>query len=576
MRRLRNGEVIDRRYKIEGLVGAGGMGEVYRARRTRLGDVVAIKIIHSRTGEASTLTKQFLCEAQLCAMLHHPHIVSVLDFGVESSVGPYLVMELMNGSSLKQQLESDGPFEFSNVCGILSQVAAALDLAHSQGVVHRDLKPGNVMAHRYTTGEVVHKVIDFGIGALQDVKASGSTPDIASTPSGREDRVLLTLAYASPEQLSGGEATPRSDIYSLGVTVYELLTGRRPLVGSAAESLVDSALRDSPEAPARGRGNIPPAARTAILKALAHDPKSRWKSVSDFARAVGGALPLPSTAIAVSSSRLLEAYELGSLIGRGRLGSSIYEGTQRATGHAVAIRVLRRDETGRWNDARTRFLREARMTPVNHASILRVRDFGEEQDQLYVVTDFVPGRSLREEVDKTKGLPWERGRPLLADLISATRALHTRGLLAFGLTPSIIRLTSEGDRERLVMSLAGVADIREVLPRAEPARKRASINEDAFYLAPELLIGEEPDGRTDIFMIGAIGYEMFTGRRPFNARTLEQLVTVALSEDLADPRIFSPSLPVDAALCLVRCLARRPDKRFSDVIELETAWRSAQ
>ena len=358
MRRLRNGEVLDRRYKIEALVGAGGMGEVYRARRTRLGDVVAVKIIQPRTAEASKVTKQFLGEAQLCAMLHHPNIVSVLDFSVETSIGPYLVMEFLNGSSLKQQLESGGPFEFSKVCRILAEVAAALDLAHSQGVVHRDLKPGNVMTHRYTTGEVVHKVIDFGIGALQDPKSSGSTPDVASTPSDRQDRVLLTLAYASPEQLNGAEATPRSDIYSLGVTVYELLTGRRPLVGSAAESLVDAPLREDGKGPS-GRGGIPPAARTAILKALARDPDSRWRSASDFARAVGGTLAPPSAAIAVSSSRRLDAYELGALIGRGRLGSSIYEGRQRATGHPVAIRVLRRDETGQWNDARTRFVREA-------------------------------------------------------------------------------------------------------------------------------------------------------------------------------------------------------------------------
>ena len=547
------------------------MGEVYRAQRTRLGDVVAVKIIYSRTGEEAKLREQFLAEAQLCAMLHHPHIVSVLDFSVESSIGPYLVMEFLNGLSLKQQLETDGPLEFSHVCRILTEVAAALDLAHSQGVVHRDLKPGNVMTHRYRTGEVVYKVIDFGIGALQDAKASA---DLASTPSGRDDRVLLTLAYASPEQLNGEDATPRSDIYSLGVTVFELLTGQRPLVGSAAESLVEAPLRDR-EPSTRSGGAIAPAARAAILKALANDPQARWKSASDFARAVGGALP-SAIEVTPSSSRLRDSYDLGARIGRGRLGSSIYEATHRATGHAVAVRVLRRDETDQWEAARTRFLREARMTPVSHPSILRVRDFGEEQDQVYVVTDFVPGASLREELDKTRAFSWDRGRPLLADLISATRALHSRGLLAFGLTPSIIRLTTDGDRERLVMSLAGVSDIREVLAPDETTRKRGSLNEDAFYLAPELLIGDKPDGRTDIYMIGVIGYAMFAGKRPFTARTLEQLVTTTLSGDLVDPRKFSQSLPVHAALCLVRCVARRPDKRFADVIELETAWGAVQ
>jgi serine/threonine protein kinase len=567
MRQLRTGDVLDRRYRIEGFIGDGGMGEVYRARRTRLGDIVAIKIIRPRGGSHESLRKRFMAEARMCAMLRHPYIVSVLDFGIETGVGPYLVMEHLNGSSLRQQLEDHGPFAAADVWRIASQIASALDLAHSHGIVHRDLKPANVMTHRYTAGEVVYKVIDFGIGGLQ-----ASDTDTTRLEDG--DGVLVTPAYASPEQLSGLSVDARSDIYSFGVTVYELLTGCRPFVESESGSLITKHLSAVPAPPSRLRQDVPPAVEAAVLKALEKDPESRWETASDFAQALSGVTTGRPAVIPVSVTRLVDEYELHDLIGHGRLGSQIYEATHRATGHTVAIRIMRRGHQPAWDAARARFMREARMTPVNHPSVLRVRDYGEEADLVYVVTDFVAGPSLREELDREGPFHWSRGRGLLLDLISATRAVHAQGLLALGVTPSIIRIDVSGQRERVVVSLAGVAGVDEMFSRADaqPGGGSEPIAGDAFYLAPELLIGEKPDGRSDLFMIGAIGYELFTGTRPFSATTIAQLVAAAFSGEIVDPRSHAPSLPDEAAVCLLRCLARRPDQRFSDIMELESVW----
>src|SRR5262245_17289451 len=152
---------------MEECIGVGGMGQVYRAHRTRLGDIVAIKFITRDGSDLRALQRRFMHEAQMCAALRHPHIVSVLDFGIETGIGPYLVMEHLNGPSLKQQLHDRGTFDLPEVCRIASQVASALDLPHTQDVVHRQLNPGNVMTHRYTAGEVVYKIIDFGIGTLR-------------------------------------------------------------------------------------------------------------------------------------------------------------------------------------------------------------------------------------------------------------------------------------------------------------------------------------------------------------------------------------------------------------------------
>jgi serine/threonine-protein kinase len=567
MRGLRPGDVLDRRYKIERLIATGGMGKVYRARRTRLGDVVAIKIVHG-PGDSAMLRQRFISEARICAALRHPHIVSVLDFGIEAGIGSYLVMEHLTGPSLKQQLETRRAFDVAEVCRIAAQVASALDLAHSHGIVHGDIKPGNVMAHQYTTDEVVYKVIDFGIA---DLKKREATP----TASGEGERMLVTLAYASPEQLNGAATDAQTDVYSLGVTLYALLAGRLPFVASDPAALMEKHRHELPDTPIKYRPDIPAEAAAAVLKALAKDPRARWERASDLAQAIAGAAAIRLPVVPASTSPLASGYEVGQLIGHGRLGSDIHDGMHRATGQRVAIRIMRRNKRNQWEAARTRFLREARMTPVNHPSILRVRDYGEERDLVYVVTDFVPGSSLREVMDGAGALPWTRGRPLLADLISATRALHTHGLLAFGMTPSLIRVTAGKDRERLVISLAGIVEPQEVLARdhSESRPERERIHGDAFYLAPELLIGEKPDGRTDIFALGVLGYELFTGRRPFEAKTYRQLLTAALSGKIEDPRNGAPSLPTEAALCLLRCLETRPDKRFADAIELETAWR---
>jgi serine/threonine protein kinase len=567
MRELQPGVVLGTRYKIENCIGAGGMGVVYRARRTILGDVVAIKILRSGKGKDAALRKQFMAEARMCAMLRHPYIVSVLDFGVEKGIGPYFVMEHLNGQSLRQLLEAQGALDVGEVCRITSQVAAALDLAHSQGITHRDLKPGNVIAHRYTAGEVSYKVIDFGIGDLR-------RPKMGRSPLDDSDRIYITRTYASPEQLTGQPVGPPSDIYSLGITVYELLTGHPPFADSKSTSLFTKHLTVAPVPPSRIRPEVPRWAESAVLKALAKEPTARWETASEFAEALSGSSHRRTAPVSPSASRLADAYEIRGQIGRGRFDSYVYEGTHRATGHKVAIRVIRRGQDPHWDSARIPFMREARMTPVNHPSILRVRDYGEERDLVYVVTDLVPGSSLRELMDRSGPIPWSRGRHLMLDLIGAAQALHARGLLAFGLTPSIVRVDGSGKRELLVVSSAGAADIDEVLAHAtaDGAKGSESAAAEAAYLAPELLIGEKPDGRSDVFMIGAIAYELFTGRRPFAAGTLPRLVAATFSGDIANPQAYAPSLPDAAAACILRCLARRPDQRFADAIELEAAW----
>ena len=189
---LSPGAKIDDRYEIIDALGSGGMGAVYRARRIRLGDEVAIKVMHATPDAAPETRDRFLRESRACAQLRHPNIVGLLDFGFDGTNQPYMVMELLSGPSLREEIDLDAPMSPARVVATLENVASALQLAHDRGITHRDLKPANIVAHRYESGERVYKVIDFGIAAMKATKDETRLTDPAF--------FLGTLAYAALTQ----------------------------------------------------------------------------------------------------------------------------------------------------------------------------------------------------------------------------------------------------------------------------------------------------------------------------------------------------------------------------------------
>ena len=217
---LAEGTLLDGKYEIRGQLATGGMGEVYLAHRRLLGDEVAVKVIRRTGPDPSVWRERFLRESRACAQLRHPHIVTILDFNIDPQGQPYLVMEYLNGPSLYEELKVRDRFDLDSVQHLLATVGSALYLAHSTGIVHRDLKPQNIVSHRFETGEVVHKVIDFGLVTLKT--------EIESTRLTQAHEFLGTVAYSAPEQFMEAAPDPKADQYSLGVIVYELLAGVRP------------------------------------------------------------------------------------------------------------------------------------------------------------------------------------------------------------------------------------------------------------------------------------------------------------------------------------------------------------
>jgi Tol biopolymer transport system component/predicted Ser/Thr protein kinase len=271
-------------YEVLAPIGAGGMGEVYRARDTRLDRTVAIKILPARVAADPERRKRFEQEARLVSNLNHPHICVLYDVGREGDVD-FLVMEYLEGATLAERLEK-GPLPWEQALRYAIQIADALHKAHGRGVVHRDLKPGNVILTKAGP-----KLLDFGLAKLRAVRRPES-PEASSqlaTPSKgapltREGTVLGTLPYMAPEQLEGKESDARTDLFAFGAVLYEMLTGRRAFQGETEASLIAAILEHEPEAVSTFEPRAPAVLGRIVASCLAKDPEDRWQCAHDLRR----------------------------------------------------------------------------------------------------------------------------------------------------------------------------------------------------------------------------------------------------------------------------------------------------
>jgi len=266
-------------YQILAPLGAGGMGEVYRAHDSRLGRDVAIKVLAPHLAATPEVRARFEREARTISQLNHPHICTLHDIGHQDGVD-YLVMELLEGETLAHRLEK-GPLPVAEVLSLGAQIADALDRAHRAGVVHRDLKPGNVMLTKAGA-----KLMDFGLARATAVAAPApgaltESPTV-SRPLTREGTILGTFQYMAPEQLEGREADARSDLWALGCVLYEMATGKRAFEGDSQASLIAAILEHEPHAMTELRPVTPPALERVVRRCLEKNPDDRLQSARDL------------------------------------------------------------------------------------------------------------------------------------------------------------------------------------------------------------------------------------------------------------------------------------------------------
>ena len=257
------GRLLDNRYEILEVIGTGGMAVVYKARCHRLNRLVAVKILKDEYSQDEEFRRRFHAEGQAVAMLSHPNIVSVYDVST-SPEADYIVMELVDGISLKQYMEKKGVLNWKETLHFSMQIAKALEHAHSRGIVHRDIKPHNVMVLK--NGSV--KVTDFGIARIM---SKGNT---------LTKEALGSVHYISPEQAKGSRVDNRSDLYSLGVVMYEMMTGRPPYDGESPVAVAIQHINGGAPMPSTLNPNIPGGLEQIIMKAMAHDPNDRYESAT--------------------------------------------------------------------------------------------------------------------------------------------------------------------------------------------------------------------------------------------------------------------------------------------------------
>jgi serine/threonine-protein kinase len=260
------------RYELDGVVGRGGMAEVYRARDIRLDRVVAIKTLRADLARDQIFQARFRREAQSAASLNHPSIVAVYDTGEDMATGvpvPYIVMEYVDGRTVRDLLQEGHRLLPERSLEIIDGVLRALDYSHQAGIVHRDIKPGNVMVTR--NGDV--KVMDFGIArAMSDAQATMT----------QTAQVIGTAQYLSPEQARGERVDSRSDLYSTGCLLYELLCGRPPFTGDSPVAIAYQHVRENPVPPSRVDPDVPAWADAIVLKAMAKAPADRYQTAADM------------------------------------------------------------------------------------------------------------------------------------------------------------------------------------------------------------------------------------------------------------------------------------------------------
>ncbi|ETD34381.1 protein kinase, partial [Williamsia sp. D3] len=283
---LQGGTTIAGRYRLMRLIATGGMGQVWETMDTRLDRRVAVKVLKAEFSDDPEFLERFRTEARTTAQLNHPGIANVFDYGEAQDPGAgsvaYLVMELVNGEPLNAVLSRVGRLSLNNSLDMLEQTGRALKAAHDAGLVHRDVKPGNILIT--PTGRV--KITDFGIAKAVD-----------AAPVTQTGMVMGTAQYISPEQALGEDATAASDVYSLGIVGYEAIAGRRPFLGDGAITVAMKHIRE--EAPPLPT-DLPVNVRELIEITIAKDPKQRYADGGEFADAVaavraGRRAPLPGT-----------------------------------------------------------------------------------------------------------------------------------------------------------------------------------------------------------------------------------------------------------------------------------------
>jgi len=544
------GRVIKDTYRIYDAVGQSSTSTVYLAKDLERNQVVALKVIRPELAGEGQFARRFRREAELLSRLDSSHAVKVLDYGRDEGVD-FIVLEYVEGRTLLQILSEDGMLEVERALSLARQIAQGLAHADEAGIVHRDIRPANIMVE--PSGLV--KIMDFGIARGADLSRLTATG------------VLGSPHYLSPEQAEGREVDIRSDIYSLGITLFEMLTGRPPYEANHAVNIILKHLQEPVPLLREFEEEIPGEVEELVKRCLAKDPEERFQTPVELIEAIDGTLGVTSSGIEVTLvGQTLGQCRMIERIGRGGM-AIVYRAYQLPLDRYVAVKVLPAYLAHDPNFA-TRFQREAKaIAKLSHPHILPVHDFGQEGELGYIVMRYVEGGTLKEMLGQPLAL--NQVVDIIAQIGDALDYAHQQGIIHRDIKPTNVLM----DRGRWAfLSDFGLAKM--TADTAQITRTGMGMGTPA-YMSPEQAQGEEVDERSDIYSLGIMLFEMLTGQVPFDADTPLAVLVKHLSAPLPLPRKVNPDIPEPVEQVILKATAKASEDRYQRVSEMMDALRWA-
>ncbi|HSB60826.1 MAG TPA: protein kinase, partial [Vicinamibacteria bacterium] len=579
-----------RDYDIQELVGRGGMGAVYRAKHVLLLEDRAIKVVSRQPADDHEFIERFIREGRVLARLRDEHLVRLYEFWEESGQ-LFMALEFLQGESVAHRLHARSRLRVEEAVEIARQAARGLKVAHDGNVVHRDISPDNLQLVGVEGGRERVKVMDFGIAKAVEEASRELTANL----------FLGKFEYASPEQCGYGLRREeridwRSDIYSLGVTLFKMVTGHLPFSSATPQGYLVKHATEPPPLPSSVApdAGIPRELDEIVLKALAKKREDRQQSMAELIRELDAvpvsertAAPLatqvlsgPSAPSAPSppsgpsptptpgargTSSLTGALRIGEPFARkymieGRLGEGgmgvVYRAMDTILDEPVALKVISaRLLEGR--DAVERLKREVVLARrVSHPNVCRIYDIGEsETGTHYVSMEYVEGRLLSSLIKEKGTLSLPQGVPIARQVLDALGAAHVVNVVHRDLKPDNIMVTAVGHAVIMDFGLSLSEDSRRVT-------QAGFLIGTPHYMAPEQISGGLVDPRSDLYAMGVILFRMFTGRLPFTSENVLDVLKAHLHARPPRPRELNPRLPEPLEAIILTALEKDPAKRY--------------
>ncbi len=542
------------------------MGTVYKATDHELDRIIALKTIRPDLAANDASLRRLRQETLLARQIAHRNVIRVYDLGVSGSLR-FITMEFVEGQDLKSVIELRKKLTPEEAAPILHQICQGLNAAHSENVVHRDLKPQNILL----SPDGRARIMDFGLARSFDDTGLTQTGGILGTP-----------AYMSPEQALGQHGDTRSDIFSFGVIAYELLTGQLPFPSQTLSESLLSRTRGRARPIEVADPSTPAWLACIVMKCLERQPADRYSNTGEI---MADLLARDSSAAAFRTlsgplapgTMVGSRYRIEAEAGEGGMGK-VYRATDLDLHRTVALKVVRPELSSSPHTLEQLMHEISVASQISHKNVLRIHDLGEASGLRFVSMAWAEGEDLSQLLHRTGPLPESRLLELACEICDGLQAAHEQGISHQDLKPSNILVTSGGHACIADFGLARSSNGAVAALGAAPERPSGEVSSSApsvsgtpRYMSPEQIDGGEVDHRTDIYSLGIVLYEMATGRIPFKDDSVFQTLSQRIAESAPNPKLLNPSLSNELAGIILRCLERKPEDRYASVRELLNA-----